>query len=175
MNSPTRTESKMFPSCARVSVLPSRRVLGALLASVMAVVSPTRSPAASGLEDPVITVNQFRAALQDGDIATVLELLAPDVLIYEAGQEETSRDIYAAQHLKADIAHLAKVYVDTLSQSSRADETLAWVTTRSRFVSREPDSRPPAVGTETIALRRSARGWQIVHVHWSSTATGAAP
>ncbi len=133
---------------------------------------PTPAPAAGGgLDDPVATVNQFRAALEDGNVAQALALLAPDVLVYEAGAEQVSREEYLARHLKADIAHLATVYVDTLSQAGHADERSAWVTTRSRWVAREADPRPPATVTETIVLSRSPQGWRIVHVHWSSSAS----
>ena len=134
-----------------------------------------RVEAASGLDDPTATVNQFRGALQDGNLAQVLALLAPDVLIYEAGEQQVSRDEYAARHLKADIALLATVYVDVLAQTGRVDGNTAWVTTRSRLVSREADPRAPATVTETIVLRRLAADWRIVHVHWSSSTPGNAP
>ena len=126
-------------------------------------------------DDPVATVNQFRGALQDGNVAQVLGLLAPDVLIFESGEQQASRDEYAAHHLKADIAVLAKVYVDTLGQSSRVDGNTAWVATRSRLVSREADPRPPATVAETIVLRRTGQGWQIVHVHWSAATPETGP
>lgn len=124
---------------------------------------------ARALDDPVATVNVFRGALQDGNVAQALSLLAPEVLIYESGGEEKSRDEYAATHLKADIKHLAAYYVDTLTQTSREHEGLACVTTRSRYLSKSADPRPAQFGTETIVLRRLATGWQIVHVHWSSS------
>lgn len=147
-------------------------LFGLLTLGAIGWVHPTSVQSAGGLDDPVATVNQFRGALQDGSVAQVLALLAPDVLIFEAGEQQTSRDDYAAHHLKADIAFLAKVYVDTLGQTSRVDGTTAWVTTRSRLVSREADPRPPATVTETVVLRRSAANWQIVHVHWSSSSVG---
>lgn len=146
-----------------------------VILSMIAWAHPARVESAGGFDDPVATVNQFRGALQDGNIAQVLRLLAPDVLIFEAGEQQASRDEYAAHHLKADIAFLTKVYVDTLGQTHRLDGNTAWVTTRSRLVSREADPRPPVTVSETIVLRRSATDWQIVHVHWSSSAVGDMP
>jgi ketosteroid isomerase-like protein len=144
-------------------------VFGLLLLGVLMGLPPPTPAAGGGLDDPVATVNQFRDALQDGNIAQALSVLAPDVLIYEAGAEQVSREAYVAQHLKADIAQLAKVYVDTLSQAGHSDENSAWVTTRSRWVAREADPRPPATVTEPIVLNRSPQGWRIAHIHWSSS------
>ena len=150
-------------------------LIGLLTLGVIGWAHPARVEAAGGLDDPVATVNQFRGALQDGNVAQVLGLLAPDVLIFESGEQQASRDEYAAHHLKADIAVLAKVYVDTLGQSSRVDGNTAWVATRSRLVSREADPRPPATVAETIVLRRTGQGWQIVHVHWSAATPETGP
>jgi len=144
---------------------PWRRGVGIVVLGILA--GAPSLAANGGLDDPVTTVNQFRGALQDGNVAQVQALLAPDVLIYEAGEEQVSRDDYVAHHLKADIAQLATVYVDTLSQTAHADERSAWVTTRSRWVAREADPQPPATVTETVALRRFPQGWRIVHIHWS--------
>ncbi|WP_420466290.1 YybH family protein [Panacagrimonas sp.] len=142
---------------------------GLILLVALVSLPPPVHAAGGGFDDPVATVNQFRGALQDGSVAQVLGLLAPDVLVFEAGEQQTSRDDYAAHHLKADIAFLAKVYVDTLGQNSRVDGNTAWVTTRSRLVSREADPRPPTTVTETIVLNRSPQGWRIAHIHWSSS------
>ncbi len=150
-------------------------LIGLATLGVLAWTHPARVESAGGLDDPVSTVNQFRGAMQDGHVARVLAVLAPDVLIYEAGEQQASRDEYAAHHLKADLAFLAKVYVDTLGQTSRVDGNSAWVMPRSRLVSREADPRPPATVTETVVLRRSAADWQIVHVHWSSSSVGEPP
>lgn len=164
-----RTEPALRHAFRRPSA--SRRASGFglfLLGVLMSM--PTPAPAASGgLDDPVATVNRFRGALEDGNVAQALALLAPEVLVYEAGAEQVSREDYLAHHLKADITQLATVYVDTLSQAGHADERSAWVTTRSRWVAREADPRPPATVTETIVLNRTPQGWRIVHVHWSSS------
>lgn len=164
-----RTESALRGVLRRPSR--SRGACGScLLLLGLLIGAPAPAPAAGGgLDDPVATVNQFRGALQDGNVAQALALLAPEVLVYEAGAEQVSRADYLTHHLKADIAHLATVYVDTLSQAGHVDESSAWVTTRSRWVAREADPRPSATVTETIVLSRSPQGWRIVHVHWSSS------
>ena len=50
---------------------------------------------------PDDVVRAFHEALAKGDSTTALSLLAEDVVIYEAGGVETSRDEYRSQHLAA--------------------------------------------------------------------------
>lgn len=113
---------------------------------------------------PVSTVNAFRQALETGNERAALELLAPELLVYESGDQNRTRSEYAAHHLMADMAFLAKVRVRVLDQSTSAEGALAWVATRSRITGGPID----LIGTETMVLRRDPDGWRIVHVHWSS-------
>ena len=139
-----------------------RRLIGVILGLTLGAV-----PAISQAEDqasPLATVNAFRLALESGRESAALELLAPELLVYESGDLNRTRNEYAAQHLKADVAYLAKVRVRVLEQTASGEGTLAWVATRSRITGASGDF----VGTETLMLRRESVGWRIVHVHWSS-------
>lgn len=128
-------------------------------------------------DDPVAAANLFRNALLDGDRARTLSLLAPEALIYENGQQELSREAYASGHLKADIAFLSGIYSETLSQSHQISGDMAWVSTRSKLVSKQvgAEAEPTRISAETLVLRRSGQGWRIVHVHWSSSTQGTQP
>jgi ketosteroid isomerase-like protein len=44
----------------------------------------------------------------------------------------------------------------------------AWVLTRSRTTGTFREKKIDLRGTETMLLRKSADGWRIVHIHWSS-------
>src|SRR3546814_9872251 len=59
----------------------------------------------------------FQAALQHGDRAAVLALLAPNVTISEGGHVQT-RDAYAAGHLGEDIAFLKSAKITPVSLGS---------------------------------------------------------
>lgn len=122
------------------------------------------------LGGPVDAANFFRNAMQSSEIASVLRMLAPDVLIYDAGRELRSREAYAAGPLRRDLAHLSGLYAETLSQESAERGDTAWVTTRTRYLGKTPDNKAQFVGTETLVLHRLAGGWQIVHVHRSASA-----
>lgn len=128
-------------------------------------------------DDPVVSANLFRNALLDGDRARALSLLAPEVLISENGHQESSREAYASGHLKADMAFLSGIYSETQSQSHQISGDMAWVSTRSKLVSKNvgAEAEPTRYTTETLVLRRSGQGWRIVHVHWSSSTQGTSP
>lgn len=135
-----------------------------LVALGIALVGIPAWTAASDDPDPVAAVRAFRQALETGDRVTALELLSPDLLVYESGDVDATRADYSAHHLDADLAFLAKAKVSVLRQSASRDGALASVTTQSRISTPSGD----LVGTETMVLRLGAQGWRIVHIHWSS-------
>ncbi len=110
----------------------------------------------------------YHAALAGGDSTTALELLTPDVVIFEGGGVEASRDEYRSHHLPADIAFAGAVTREVTLQRSGVAGDVAWVLSESRttgsFRGRAIDSH----GTETMILRRTDAGWRIMHIHWSS-------
>jgi uncharacterized protein DUF4440 len=66
---------------------------------------PTPQPPTMRAEpagSPAAAVESFHRALAAGDRDRALSLLDPQVLIFESGGAETSRDEYAAHHLAAD-------------------------------------------------------------------------
>lgn len=123
---------------------------------------------ARDMMDPTGTVNAFQAAIANGDEGIVRNLLAPDVLIYESGGQERSRDEYMSHHMKGDMAFLGKAQIQKLDQKQHGQGDLAVVSTRSRITGQHKDKAVEVNSTETIVLKRIAGGWQIVHIHWSS-------
>lgn len=115
----------------------------------------------------VDAANAFRRALESGQREAALALLAPQLLVYESGEVNRSREHYAADHLDADLAFLANAKVQVLEQAATQQGDTAWVTTVSRIES----AAGTLVGTETLVLRREAAGWRIAHIHWSSRRT----
>ena len=109
----------------------------------------------------------FRNALQRGDRAAVLALLAPRVRIREGGETQ-DRSAYAGHHLDADIAFLKTVRVELRERRSRLQGTRAIVTSLSD-VRGSAHGNPVAVRSkETLTLTRAGAGWTIVAVDWSS-------
>ncbi len=132
--------------------------------------------AARGAPEPVedvavVAVAQteaFQRALAAGDATAVGNLLAPDVLIYESGGQESSREEYMSHHMKGDMAFLAKAQMQIIERKHGASGNLAWVATRSRITTVHRDKPVDIYSTESLVLERKPEGWRIVHVQWSS-------
>ena len=131
-----------------------------------AVLAATAFPMSA--QNAVETVTAFHDALTTGDSIRALTLLASDVLIYENGSVEESKDEYRSHHLPIDIEFESSTSRNIIGQSSGQASDMAWVTTAvlttGTFRGREIDTR----GTETMLLRHTAEGWIITHIHWSS-------
>lgn len=140
----------------------AQRACAVLLLAVTTTVGAAESA------DPVATVNAFAEALRKGDGATVTRLLAPDVLIYESGGQEASRDEYASHHMKGDMGFLASAQIEKLDQKAFVQGDIAVVATRSRIAAANKGKTLDLLSTETITLKKAGGNWQIVHVHWSS-------
>lgn len=114
------------------------------------------------------TVEQFHSALSAGDAAAVVRLLDEGVLIMEGGNVERSREEYAAHHLKSDLKFMKSVKYTLERQTGDSVGDLAWVASEAVMTGDSQGRRLNLVSTESLVLKRSAAGWRIVHVHWSS-------
>lgn len=121
---------------------------------------------------PEATVEAFHGALAGGDRDHALAFLAPDVVIFESGGAEMSRDEYASHHLESDMAFSKAVAREVSDQRSASHGSVAWVLTRSTSAGTYREREIHSRGTETMVLHRTEAGWQIVHIHWSSGAIG---
>lgn len=120
-------------------------------------------------EDAALMVaERFGSALKAGDRAAVLECLAPEVVIFEHGGAELSREEYTSHHLDGDLAYLAGIEVRVVDRKLLGGDDRAILLTRTES-SGQYDGKPvKSRGTETLVLERRGERWLIVHVHWSS-------
>lgn len=138
-----------------------------LFAMTLAVAAIGASPLGYAA-DAKDTLDAFHAALVAGDRAKVLDLLAPEVVIYESGFVERSRDEYAGHHLGGDMAFAKTSTRKVLRQNERVigNTAIIWQETETSGTSRGKPVH--AMGTETAVLEKWADSWAIVHIHWSS-------
>jgi ketosteroid isomerase-like protein len=112
-------------------------------------------------------VARFHEALERGDSAAALALLAPDAVILESGGAETVSE-YRAHHLPADIDFARAIRSVRTSLRVTVQGDLAWAaatsTTQGEFRGRAVNS----AGAELMVLRRTSDGWRIAAIHWSS-------
>jgi mono/diheme cytochrome c family protein len=122
-------------------------------------------------DTPLAVAQALQAALSAGDAGAVEALLDPQVLILESGSAERSRAEYAAHHMQSDMAFLKDTRYTLLRQTGDRVGDLAWVASESRITGGSGDNSFDLMSTETLLLKRTADGWVIVHVHWSSRPT----
>ena len=123
------------------------------------------APAAT---EAVAVVDAFHAALKRGDLAAARGCLMDDALIFEGGAVERSAAEYAAHHLPADAKFAAVTEQAITSRRGDGDGQTAWVLTEGQTTGTWREKPVDSVTTETMILRKSAAGWRIQHIHWSS-------
>ncbi len=127
----------------------------------------TSSPPASDSAAARATVEAFHTALTRGDSSAVLRLLAADAVILEDGSQETRED-YRTHHLAADIAFAKAVPAKAGEIQVTVSGDVAWSSstrvTQGKFRGRRVNS----AGAELMVLSRTATGWEIRAIHWSS-------
>jgi len=144
----------------------------ALLALALAIATPS---AAKEANDYLKAADAFDRAIGAGDAGKIKALLAPDVLVYEFGGQESSFDEYAAAHMRADIEFMAHVRGSVVDRKHGTGGNLAWVATRRRITGLYQDKPIDVFGTETLVLRHDPAGWKIVHIQWSSQPVQPSP
>ena len=116
----------------------------------------------------VDAIEQFSSALKNGDLKRAGEVLADDVVILESGGGEHSREEYLGGHAKHDAAFLKDAHIQVTRRIARVEGPLVWVATESELRTNDKGQPLTLLSTETMVLKKTAAGWRIVHIHWSS-------
>ena len=119
-------------------------------------------------QTPAEVVAAFHRAVAGGDTVQALANLHPDVVIFESGGAEMSRNEFASRHLGADMAFMAAVTREVTDSRTTMDVDVAVVMNRTRMSGTSGDGEVNMVVVETVVLRREGGEWKIVHIHWSS-------
>ena len=148
-------------------------------ASTAEAAPPQRTAAASSVNvlapaarQPAAVVDSFHAALRRGDTRAALGFLAQDALIFESGGVERGKAEYASHHLAADAAFSQAVPARTTRRAGEAVGNVAWIASEGRTTGTYKGKAVDRRTVETMILRRTAAGWKIAHIHWSSAAGG---
>ena len=109
--------------------------------------------------DASATADRFHAALASGDRATMEALLLPDAVVLEGGRAE-ARNEYLSGHFARDAAFLADAQPEPLFRRTTVAGDAAWVASTQRVRDAEM--------AELLVMKRTAEGWRVAAVHWSS-------
>ena len=109
----------------------------------------------------------FDRILSTGDTTGLNAFLAPDLRVIEAGEVETRQE-YLLHHLFDDIEFAKAVKQEKTSFHYSCEGSVAWLVSTSTSVGIFRGRDINNVGAELMILSRTAKGWQIRAVHWSS-------
>ena len=169
-----------IPSLTLVTSLAISTVACAHESTKPAAITPDKSPAltlgmpvyvqniAPAAVEAVKVVDAFSAAVKAVKLDVAQKLLDPQVLILESGGSERSRDEYMGDHAIADAAFLQNAEQQLRYRQAQAEGNFAWVATESTLNKMENGKKSVLLSTETMLLKKTAQGWRIVHIHWSS-------
>jgi ketosteroid isomerase-like protein len=128
---------------------------------------PARQVVGSDSAAVADVVERYHRALRSGDSASALALLATDAVILESGGVET-REEYRSHHLPADIAFARAIESVRSPVRVVVRGDVAWATSTSTTQGEFRGRAVNSVGAELMVLTRTAEGWKISAVHWSS-------
>ena len=110
----------------------------------------------------------FHEALQHGDRAGVLALLAANATISEGGRTQT-RDDYDNGHLGEDIAFLKNAKITPVSLGSMPMGGTAMVGSESDIQTTLKGKPTTLRSREVLSLQKDGKNWKIVSIQWQST------
>ena len=112
-------------------------------------------------------IAKYHEALAAGDSAAALALLADDAVILESGGVE-SRAEYRSHHLPGDINFAKAIKSLRGTVHVRVHGDVAWASSTSTTQGEMNGRTINSVGAELMVLVRTAQGWKISAIHWSS-------
>lgn len=138
------------------------------LASI-AIIFMTLAACGEAPRSPQQVVDDFHQALSQSDSALALSLLARDVVVFESGQSDPTRDTYASAHLPADMNVAAQTQWSLVSRLAGGAGEERWVLSAYQVKGRVDGVSMNRVYLETAMLREVGGAFRIIHLHWSST------
>jgi ketosteroid isomerase-like protein len=148
----------------RVSTFAPAFLLSSLCAGPLAA-----QPAGDDSAAVSAVVSSFHGSLRSGNAESVLQLLADDALLFEAGGVETRAE-YGKNHLPADIDFEKVVATKRSPIRVVVNGNTAWASSTSEFSGTFQGRAVDSLGAELMVLSREPAGWRIRAIHWSGRA-----
>ena len=154
-----------------LSLVLASQTIGAQSSAVSSSLPASAQPSASQGDSASVAsvIERFHTALTTGDSITAMSLLANDAVILESGGVETRAE-YQTHHLQGDISYAKsmKTARGPIKVSVRGD--VAWASSTSTTTGESRGRQVNSAGAELMVLTRTAAGWRISAIHWSSRA-----
>ena len=102
------------------------------------------------------------------DHAKIQSMLAPDLVVFETGYLEASREEYIKNNLNDDTAFASAINYRPMSRGVIGSGDHMTVLTKASLQGFFGGQRVDLMQSETMILRRTPTNWEIVHLHWSA-------
>ena len=112
-------------------------------------------------------IAKYHEALAAGDSLAALALLTDDAVILENGGIETRAE-YRSHHLPGDITFAKAIKSQRGPVHVRVRGDVAWASGTSTTQGKMNGRAINSAGVELMVLVRTAQGWKISAIHWSS-------
>ena len=143
-------------------------------AAFVALTSGATAAEAQQTEEAAVrsVVSRFHTAVTSGNAAAAMAVVGADAVFLEAGGVETRAE-YEKDHLPADIDFEKSVPMKRGALRVVVSGDAAWTTCTTELKGTFQGRTIDSIGTEMMVLSRTAGGWQIRAVSWSSRARPA--
>jgi ketosteroid isomerase-like protein len=151
------------------SLFLSTLFVGPALAQSTPAASAQAQPAAQNEATQV--VDGFMAALINNQLEVARQAMTPEAVVIANGTVLGTRDGYIDGAAKADAVAMKSVRSrELLHRDSQVGAQIGWVVSEKRMVGDAAGQMRALVLTETFLLTKTAAGWKISGIHWSSRA-----
>ena len=140
-----------------------------LITGITLSVTAQTNPVGAADHPAAVAAAQLGHAIAEGDVEQLKILLAPDILIFESGNVESSLAEYESHHMQSDMAFMKTMNVEVESRRVFDSGDTAVVVTHSRIHGIYKEQELDLSSTETLVMKNMGGRWKIVHIHWSSS------
>jgi ketosteroid isomerase-like protein len=140
---------------------------GAALLAVLFAMSSACQAQSNKSADVNSVVEAFYGAITAGDADAAMALIAPDAIFVESGNIE-NRDQYQKNHLPRDIEYESEVKGERGPLKVTQEGNTAWVISTTKYDETDQGNPDLYIITQLMVLTRSADGWRIRSICWSS-------
>ena len=116
-------------------------------------------------------VKAYHEALVRKDMEALKKLFHPDLVVFEAGGVDKGRGAYLEHHLGPELKELKSWTYGPMETSVLMGDPTSVALCRFTYEAiLEGGKLSKGKATESLVLIRTAEGWRIRHLHWSSRA-----
>ena len=134
--------------------------------------SPMQAPP-SAQDEAARVVDGFMASLSNGQLEAARQSMTPDAVVIANGTVLGTRDGYIDGAAKGDAIAMKSVRSrELMHRDARVGAQYGWIVSEKRMVGEGAGQLRAMVLTETVLLTKTASGWKISGIHWSSRDAG---